>query len=121
MDNCGGHDVTVAYKKLVILCFPSGSTTKHQPLDLGLISHAKIRYRSALINATINITEQRRSSIIVFPSTSGNGKHGIREGQLPYVADAIEIFNDAWSSTKRITICDAGLRVSVSDYSTPDL
>ena len=105
MDNCGGHEVTIEYDKLTIIYLSPGSTAKHQPLELGLISHAKIRYRSALLSATLDIIEQRRSSDIVFPSTSGNGKYGVREGHVPHVADAVEIFNKAWSSTKRITIC----------------
>ena len=39
-----------------------------------------------------------------FPNGSSNGNFGIREGQLPHVADAIAMFNDAWSAVSRVTV-----------------
>ena len=80
------------------------STAKHQTLDLGVIANAKIRYRFALLSAVWNVIEKIRTTQEQFPNDSGNGRYGIREGQLPYVADTMVLFNDAWSAVSRTKI-----------------
>ena len=55
MDNCGGHESEFALPGLRIELLPLRSTAKYQPLDLGLIAHRKICYRSNLLGGTINL------------------------------------------------------------------
>ena len=55
MDNCGGRELDVNLDGVSIMYFPPNSTSKHQPLDLGLIAASKIRYRTALLEATIDV------------------------------------------------------------------
>ena len=73
MDNCGGYEVKVTFERLKIVFLPARSTAKHQALDLGVIANAKIRYRSALLSAVLNVTEKRRTTQEQFPNDSGNG------------------------------------------------
>ncbi len=110
MDNCGGHESALSIPGVEIVTLPPRSTAKHQPLDLGLIANAKIRYRSVLLSETINVLQQRRISNSTFPLTSGNGKWGLREGQLPHIGDAIELFNQSWSGVSKTIIIKCWLK-----------
>ena len=59
---------------------PASSTAKYQPLDLRLIEHSKIRYRSILLRCVILMIEARTAGRTKFTEDSGRGKWGIREG-----------------------------------------
>ena len=59
MDNCGGHDVPIELEGVEIVFLPSKTTAIHQLFDLGLIAHSKIRYRTALLAAVLEIMENR--------------------------------------------------------------
>ena len=48
--------------------------------------------------------EKRSLTNEQFPYGSSNGNYAIREGQLQHVADAIVMFNDAWSAVSRVTV-----------------
>ena len=104
MDNCGGRAATIAYHRLKVVFLPKKSTAKHQTLDLEIIAHAKIRYGSTLLKFVISVMEKRWLTNEKFHNGSSNGNYGIREGQLPHVADAIVMFNDAWSEVSRVTV-----------------
>ena len=99
MGNCGGHEFSITLDRVRTVLLPGRSTAKHQPLELGAIVQAKIRYRSTLLSAVLNVMETRRDANRQFRSDSVNGNYGIAEGNLPNVADAMSIFNDAWSNT----------------------
>ena len=104
MDNCGGHNVSGTLDRVRIVFLRARSTAKHQPFGLGVIAQAKILYRSTLLSAVLDVIETRRNTNRKFSSDSGNGKYGIREGNLSHVADAMSIFDDAWSETFRFTV-----------------
>ena len=48
--------------------------------------------------------EARTSGRANFTEDSGRGKWGIREGQLPHVADAMEMFTEFWNALSRNSI-----------------
>ena len=104
MDNCGGHELTIQLDRVRIEFLPPRSTAKHQPLDLGLIASAKIRYRSKLLSAILDVLELRRNTNHSFKPKSANGKWGIQDGLLPHVGDAIMLFNSAWSMMSRTEV-----------------
>ena len=104
MDNCGGHELDVTLDGVRIEFLPPRSTTEHQPLDLGLIASAKIRYRSNLLNCTLEVLQLRRTTYQSLKNDSGHGKWGLQDGQLPHVGDAIQIFNNAWSCMSRTSV-----------------
>ena len=104
MDNCGGHGVTIAHDRLKVVFLPKKSTAKHQSLDLGIIAHVKIRYRSTLLRSVLSVMEKHWLANEQFPNGSRNGNYGIREGQLPHMVDAIVMLNDACSAVSRVTV-----------------
>ena len=99
LDNCNGHDVNIDLPGVRVEFLPPNMTSKFQPLDMGLIAQAKIRYRSKLLRAVIHIVTRRASGEHQFKDSSGRGRWGIREGQLPHIADAISTFNESWNET----------------------
>ena len=104
LDNCGGHVPSTTLPGVRIELLPANTTSTYQPLDQGLISQTKIRYRSILLRRICHNAEKRRTGNHSFKNDTGRGKWGLKEGQLPHVADAITLFNDAWMRTTKQTI-----------------
>ena len=74
MDNCGAHETIMNLDRVRIKFLPPRSTMKHQPLDLGSIATAKIRYRSKLLSAILDVMELKRNTNYTFKEKSVNGK-----------------------------------------------
>ena len=87
-----------------MVCLPSKSTAKHQPLDPGIIAPSKKRYRSSLSSATLDVLKGRQLSNHGLQSTTGHGEWGLDEGQLPDVGDAMKLFNQSWPSISKTSI-----------------
>ena len=104
MDNCGGHESEIILPGVRIELLPPRSTAKYQPLDLGLIAHSKIRYRSILLRITILVMLRRHAEDSDLPTSSKQGMLGLHDGFLPTVGDAMELFDESWSQTSRSTV-----------------
>ncbi len=100
MENCGGHGTDIPLAGLCIETLPANSTSKYQPLDLGLIAHSKIWYRSLFLQNVVEKTLHRASNEHDFPAHSHSRKFGLRDGQMPHVGDAMDLFNDCSSKTE---------------------
>ena len=87
-----------------IKLLPPRSTAKYQPLDLGLIAHSKIRYRSILLRITILVMLRRHAEDSDLPTSSKQGMLGLHDGFLPTVGDAMELLDESWSHTPRSTL-----------------
>ena len=104
MDNCGGHEKDLELPGLRIEYLPPRTTAKYQPLDLGLIAHSKVRYRSALLRKSIQIILNRTASNETYPTSNQGRRLGIRHGFLLTVGDAMELYDEAWSNNTRTTV-----------------
>ena len=105
MDNCGGHEDSIDLPGLQIVFLPPRSTAVNQALDLGLIAHGKMRYRSVLLRMVIDVMLELNSSDgAPLHPTSEQGKWGLQQGHLPHVGDAMTIFDEAWSATSKETV-----------------
>ena len=104
MDNCGSHGEGMNLPGLRVEFLPPKSTHKYQPLDLGIIANAKIRYRTILLRAVIDNTIRWNTGEYDFPLNSQHGQWGVNDGYLPNVVDAMTIFNKAWSKFLPSTI-----------------
>ncbi len=104
-DNCRGHKCDMDLPGLRIEFLPPNTTALYQPLDLGLISHSKIRYHSLLLRQIVENTLLGACGIGQFPKNSNHGFRRLREGQMPHVGDAMSIFNKTWQyTTQRTTL-----------------
>ncbi len=110
MANCGVHGTDIPLPALRIEPFPVNSTSKYQPLDLGLTAHSKIRYRSLLLQKVVENVFHRPSSEHEFPAHLHSGKFGLRDGQTFHVGDAMALFNDCRPKTERKTILKCWMR-----------
>ncbi len=110
MDNCGGHELIFMLDRVRIEFLPPRSTTKHQPLDFELIASAKIRYRTKLLSAILDVMEPQRNTNHSFKESSCNWKWGLQDGMLPHVGDAIMPFDSAWRMMTRSEVIKSWVR-----------
>ena len=104
LDNCDDHELYVSLPGVHFEFLPPRSTAKFQALDIGLIANGKIRYPSILLRCVILMIEERATGRTNFTEDSGCGKWGMREGQLPHVADAMEMFTESMNALSRNSI-----------------
>ena len=97
IDNFGSHGVGLNLPGLRVESLTLKLTHKYQPLDLEIISNAKISYRTVMLRAIIDITIRWNTGEHDFPLNSQHGQWGVNNGYLPHVADAMTMFNKAWS------------------------
>ena len=112
-DNYRRKDVNSDIEYVRIVTWLPRTTAKHQPLDIFLIGYCKISYRALLLRATIKTVEARKEDQINTPKI--RGFHEIRDGQLPHVRDAMDIFNESWRQTKRATIIKCWMKSECLD------
>jgi len=112
LDNCGGHEsgIDPLRPDVRIEFLPKNSTTCAQPLDAGLISTAKSRYRKRYLTDTVHVVLTWQQEGHGYKDSTGQGKWGIREGQLPHVGDAIRMFNEVWEQTSNIEVMKCWLK-----------
>ena len=66
MDDCSGHESDISLLGLRIELLPPRTTAKYQTLDLGLIAHSKMRYRSLLLRITIDVMLRKHAKKLNF-------------------------------------------------------
>ncbi len=93
-DSCGRSESAMQLPGLRVEFLPPNCMSKNQSLDLGLISHTKKRYRKLLLHIIVDNTLRWESGEQQFPFTSSKGVWGLRDGHLPHVGDAIDLFNN---------------------------
>lgn len=103
LDNCPAHNDIVNvlkedYPWLHIVFYPPNLTSRHQPMDQGIIAILKICYRSAILSALLDIYDDPVSAAAVPANikAAGLGKAGLAEGAKPHVLDAIELCIKIW-------------------------
>ncbi len=79
MDNCGGHGPELNFPNVTFKYLSPRSTAKNQPLDLGIIAHSKIRFRSILLRKSISIVLKLNENDENRPTSSRQGMLGINE------------------------------------------
>ncbi len=91
MYNCGGHECDIELPGLRIELLPPRTMSKYQTLDLGLIAHAKILYRSSLLRQIVDKALRWNYGEHHFPLGSQQGRFGIGNGHLPHIGDAMPL------------------------------
>ena len=54
IDNCSAHSKSVSLTNIVLNFFPANTTSKMQPMDMGVIKNWKAHYKSRLNSRIIN-------------------------------------------------------------------
>lgn len=94
----GSHsDLIDGRGQVTVVNYPASCTSKHQPVEMGVIAEAKVRYRAQLFGVrvgTMHNTEQLRQQAKKRKMQAGTA--GLAEGHPPHVLDAAEILYEAW-------------------------
>ena len=79
MNYFGGYESEIEIPGSRSEFLPSRSAAKYQPLDLGLISHSKIRYRSSLLRIAIDVLMGKIAANKVCTTDSNRSFYRMRE------------------------------------------
>ncbi|EGD82214.1 hypothetical protein PTSG_11939 [Salpingoeca rosetta] len=97
-DNCPAHkNVTnPAPKELHLLFLPPNLTSKHQPMDMGLISAVKMRYKAYVLQQLLAYYDDGQQT----PLPKSRGLRGLAHGAPPNIRDALTILKRVWDEVK---------------------
>jgi hypothetical protein len=102
-DNAPSHLRSMAKNTTVkIIMLPENLTSRHQPMDMGIIAAFKKCYKTKLLRAY----EEVMSSLEMFQKALADGKEapagsrGIKYGMKATIMDAMKICLDVWTATK---------------------
>lgn len=122
MDNHSSHkDLVDPLGQVTVMEYPPNCTSKHQPMDQGVIQAWKTHYKSMLLSmrvdtmsSALQLREQARARGMK------NGTKGLAEGHHAHLLDAAEIGVAAWEKVTQTTIARYVLSSSgVSNYLQP--
>jgi hypothetical protein len=104
-DNFSAHlKVTPLDPDIMLLTLPPNLTSVYQPMDQGIISAIKRRYRSRLMTFAFRMTSGVEIFSLLQEYGKGKGK-GLKMGRLPDIVEAIELCSEIWvKNINRITI-----------------
>lgn len=98
MDGCSSHsDLVDDRGQVTVITYPPNCTSKHQPMDMGIIAATKVRYRAKLLRirvSTMNSVKALRRQ--AKPRKMPAGTAGLAEGHPAHVLDAAELLHEAW-------------------------
>lgn len=106
MDGCASHDFFVDPKEQIkTMVYPPNCTSKHQPMDMGIIAATKRHYRKMLLNvrvSTMSAASDLRAKAKARKMMTGT--MGLAEGHPAHVLDAAELMQAAWAALTAVTI-----------------
>ena len=108
LDNCSSH-MKLEYDNITIIFLPPNVTSTTQPLDQGVISVVKRKYRTKLLNQIV-------SSISLFNEMSKNPKKssGLSKGGMPNILDASILLKQAWEEVLPSTIAKCWVKSKIA-------
>lgn len=106
MDGCASHDLLVDPKEQIkTMTYPPNCTSKHQPMDMGIIAATKREYRKRLLSrrvSTMSLTSTLRAQANARKMTAGT--MGLAEGHPAHILDAAEMMHASWAAITPDTI-----------------
>lgn len=114
IDNCGpqGTDLVDKTGQVNIISLPANCKAVHQPMDAGVITAFKVRYRCELLRRIIENVEHReelQKAALHFKC----GTKGIGEGHDPHLLDVAEIVEEVWDSISKRMIARCWLKADI--------
>ena len=104
LDGCSAHgDIQERLDQngmsyIHVLTLPPNVTSRLQPMDQGVISWLKKRYKYKLISDLMKILSNEQNLAVAVASRRGGGRDGVAQGSCPHVYDAIQRVNAEWNS-----------------------
>jgi len=129
LDNAPGHLDEIDIGKVRVRFLPPNCTSWRQPMDLGIISAFKARYKHHLMASVLRYLDQPddvRASLQLEVSTTRRGKFGVTHGRPATLMDAAELSVLAWNEMAADSIrnsfrkADLGVDYSIDSMSSPD-
>ena len=105
MDNCGPHgsDVGDPNGQVDIYLMPPNCTALHQPMDMGIISAWKRKYKSLMLTEIARNLENR-TELRAQAHQLRAGMRGMSHGYDPNMLDVAEMVHHSWKSVSEMTI-----------------
>ena len=115
MENCSGHgNLTDPHGQVSIAELPPNCTSKHQPMDMGVIAAWKQRYQSRLLT--------KRTELLFIQETlhqaatakkMKKGEMSLADGKNVHVLDAAELGKTAWEEISQETIAHCWIKADI--------
>ena len=98
LDNFSGHDQLCSdpNEQVDVFFFPPNLTSIYQPLDQGIISVVKTRYKSRMLAALVNAFDDYEN-LKQAAATVARGRTGLAYADPPHVLDAAKILSECWN------------------------
>ena len=106
MDNCGSHfSLSDCGGRVNIAMFPPKCTSKHQPMDMGVIAATKLHYRRFLLLRRISDLPHAESlRMKAQVARMPVGTRGLDQGYPPHMLDTARMLKLAWGEVDETTI-----------------
>ncbi|CAN0182990.1 unnamed protein product [Ectocarpus sp. 4 AP-2014] len=106
MDGCASLDLLVdPTGQITTMVYPPNCTSKHQPMDMGIIAATKRHYRKRLLRlrvSTMSVTSTLCAQAKARKMTSGTMR--LAEGHPAHVLDAAELLEAEWDDLTESSI-----------------
>ncbi len=103
LDICESHGNLPVLDDVTYCFLPAKITVLYQPIDQGLISFCKKKYRSCYLQRAFDTFLAFQNGLYYVDSGEA-GRLGILDGRLPHVADAMSMLDMAWGTVARSTV-----------------
>ena len=105
LDNCPAHNdlqETNYPPYIIIKFFPPNLTSRHQPMDMGIIASLKVGYKFRMLDQLLAICDDpdTYNDAVERGRQCRRGCKGLAYGAKPHVLDVMHILNDLWSGDK---------------------
>ena len=112
VDNCSSH-LKLSYENITVQFLPPNVTSTSQPLDQGIVSIVKRRYRTLLLESFL-------SNIELYQKMAKRKRKlsGLSIGGLPDLMDAAMMLKKSWDDISSLTITKCWLRANITSPTT---
>ena len=109
LDGCSAH-CKIESDNIIITFLPPNVTSTSQPLDQGLISTLKRKYRLKMLEKMV---QGKSVQDFIIARNQPRKKAGFKNGGLPDVMDTMKLLNEAWGSILPSTITKCWIRAKI--------
>lgn len=79
-----------------LLFLPPNLTSKHQPMDMGIIAILKVGYKTTMLKTLLDVCDDEENFQRCQQMEVASGCRGLQHGHVPHLLDAMNILNRLW-------------------------